>query len=115
MKSYPLNFALVLGILCGFAAVTAHAQGTKADYERAESLPKLFGNKVFKTTLKASWFANNTKFWHRNDLAGDAREFILVDAVAGKREPAFDHAKVAAALSKTTGKDVQATHLPIER
>lgn len=115
MKRHCLSLGLVLFIICSFATATGHAQGTKVDYERADGLQKKFANKVFKTTLKANWFANNTKFWYRNDLADEAREFILVDAVAGKREPAFDHAKVAAALSNATGKDVKATHLPVER
>ncbi|MEY4384998.1 MAG: Prolyl tripeptidyl peptidase precursor [Verrucomicrobiota bacterium] len=106
-----LNVSLVLGLSPHFAL----AQGTKSDYERAESLPKLFSGKVYKTTLQANWFANGTKFWYRNDLANGAREFILVDAVAGKRTPAFDHAKVAAVLSKTSGKKVNSTYLPIER
>lgn len=79
---HALGLALALAIACVFAGATAHAQGTKADYERADGLQKLFANKVFKTTLKANWFANNTKFWYRNDLAGDAREFILVDEPA---------------------------------
>lgn len=113
MKRYCHSIALVFAI--ALAAAPVFAQGTKADYQRADGLQRLFANKVFKTTLQANWFANDTKFWYRNDLAEGAREFVLVDAVAGKRTPAFDHAKVAAALSKATGKTVKATHLPIER
>jgi dipeptidyl-peptidase-4 len=102
-------------ILLGGLAATAFAQGTQADYERAAGLQKRFANRVFKTTLQPNWFANGTKFWYRNDLAADAREFILVDAVGGQRAPAFDHARVAAALSRATGREVKATHLPVER
>jgi len=115
VKTNFLKYLLTLTSTVALTGVTAQAQGTKADYERADALPTLFANKVYKTTLKANWFANNTKFWYRNNLSGGAREFILVDAVAGKREPAFEHLKVAAALSKITGKEVKATHLPIER
>ena len=98
-----------------FFSITALAQGTKADYERAEGLSKRFANKVFKSTLKPEWFANNTKFWYRNDLAEGAREFVVVDALAGTRQPAFDHEKVAAALAKAIGQEATSAHLPIER
>ncbi|MFM7151046.1 MAG: DPP IV N-terminal domain-containing protein, partial [Gemmataceae bacterium] len=42
------------------------------------------------------------------------REIILVDASAGTRQPAFDHAKVASALSSATGKRFDAERLPME-
>jgi dipeptidyl aminopeptidase/acylaminoacyl peptidase len=66
---------------------------------------------VYKSQVTANWFANNTKFWYRNDLAGEAREFILVDAERGTRTPAFDHAAVA----KQMGGDTEATKLPVDR
>jgi dipeptidyl aminopeptidase/acylaminoacyl peptidase len=88
------------------------AQGTRADYERASKLPELTRNKVFKASVQPHWLAGNTRFWYRNDLAGGAREFVLVDAVKGKRLPAFDHEKLAKALSKETGKEFKPTHLP---
>jgi dienelactone hydrolase len=66
---------------------------------------------VYKSQVTANWFANNTKFWYRNDLAGEAREFILVDAERGTRTPAFDHAAVA----KQMGGNTEATKLPVDR
>ena len=60
------------------------------------------------------WFAGNSRFWYRNDLAGGEREFILVDAAKGTRQAAFDHARLAAALAKATGKPIDAKRLPIE-
>ncbi len=61
--------------------------------------------RVFRDRVTPHWFANNTRFWYRNDLRDDAREFILVDAQRGTRELAFDHAKLIAALSKATGSE----------
>src|SRR5205085_7629168 len=43
------------------------------------------GGLVFKDHVTPNWFADNTRFWYRNDLAGGAREFILVDAARGVR------------------------------
>ena len=47
-------------------------------------------------------------FWYRNDLRGSARELILVEAENGKREPAFDHDKLAEVLSKAAEKSYKA-------
>src|SRR5688500_5955596 len=43
---------------------------------------------VYKAKVEPHWFANNTRFWYRNDLRGGAKEFVLVDAEAGTRKPA---------------------------
>src|ERR1700754_4463721 len=59
-------------------------------------------NLVFKSQISPHWLPNDN-FWYRNDLHGGAKEFILVDAEKGTREKAFDHARLAAALTKATG------------
>jgi dipeptidyl aminopeptidase/acylaminoacyl peptidase len=71
--------------------------------------------RVFKERITPFWFQDNTRFWYRNDLRGDTKEFIVVDAERGTREPAFDHAKLAAGLSKATGVEYQAERLPFGR
>lgn len=97
------------------SAMAAAAQGTRADYARAENLRRLTQGKVFKATLRPVWFDNGNRFWYRNDLADGAREFILVDAPRGTRGPAFDHARVAEALGRALGRPIRPTHLPIDR
>jgi dipeptidyl-peptidase 4 len=109
LRTLLASLALVLAPMAG------QAQGTRADYERANALRGRTENKVFKTRLNAHWFANNTRFWYRNDLANGAREFVMVDAEKGIRERAFDHQRVAAALAKALGREVRPDHLPIER
>ena len=91
------------------------AQGTRADYERANSLRQRTENKVFKQSVKPQWLAGNSRCWYRNELADNRREFILVDAEKGTRQPAFDHARLAAALSKAIGREVSADRLPIDK
>jgi dipeptidyl aminopeptidase/acylaminoacyl peptidase len=91
------------------------AQGTKADYERARTLRERTRGKVFKSSVTPHWFDDNNRFWYRNDLADDKREFIVVDAREGKRGAAFDHAALAEALAKATAKPHDAEKLPIER
>src|SRR5689334_8514423 len=60
---------------------------------------------VYKARLSPNWFNDSTQFWYRNDLRGGAKEFIVVDTKTGTRQPAFDHAKLAAALSKAAGEE----------
>lgn len=105
--------AIMAALLLG-AAVSAPAQGTHSDYERANKLRDLTRNRVFKARVKPHWLAGNSRFWYRNDLPGGSRQFVLVDAVEGKRQPAFDHSKLAQSLSEATGKQYRATHLPVD-
>jgi dipeptidyl aminopeptidase/acylaminoacyl peptidase len=69
---------------------------------------------VFKDQVVPHWFHDHTRFWYRNDLKGGAREFVLVDAARATRQPAFDHAKLAAALSQAAGAEYRADRLPFE-
>jgi dipeptidyl aminopeptidase/acylaminoacyl peptidase len=68
---------------------------------------------VYKARVVPHWFAGDAKFWYRNDLPGEAREFILVDAERGTRQPAFDHDRLAAALSLAAHHEYKGDHLPI--
>jgi WD40 repeat protein len=70
--------------------------------------------RVYKDRVTPHWFADNTRFWYRNDLPGGAKEFLLVDAEAGTRRAAFDHQRLAAGLSKAADKGYQADRLPFD-
>ena len=69
---------------------------------------------MYKAQLTPRWFQNNTRFWYRNDLRGGTREFVVVDVERGTRAPAFDHAKLAAALSQAAGADYKPDRLPFD-
>src|ERR1043166_5085999 len=84
-------------------------------YDRAFQFTKKVKDSVFRTSVKANWLPDNTRFWYRNDLRGGAKEFILVDAARATRTPAFDHQHLAVVLSKATGKTYQADRLPFDR
>jgi dipeptidyl aminopeptidase/acylaminoacyl peptidase len=68
---------------------------------------------VYKSQITPHWFGDNTRFWYRNDLRGGAKEFMFVDAERGERRPAFDHAKLAAALAKALSQEVKPDTLPL--
>jgi dipeptidyl aminopeptidase/acylaminoacyl peptidase/uncharacterized protein (DUF885 family) len=86
----------------------------QAPQAQAGSRPRPGEGLVFKTRIMPHWFNHNTRFWYRNDLAGGAREFIVVDAEKGTRGPAFDHSKLAAALSKAAGAHYNADRIPVD-
>src|SRR5882672_11912062 len=67
---------------------------------------------VYKSQIAPHWFQNNSRFWYRNDLRDSAKEFIIVDAEHGTRQPAFDHEKLATALSKVAREHYTADRLP---
>ncbi|HVM88533.1 MAG TPA: DPP IV N-terminal domain-containing protein [Puia sp.] len=84
---------------------------TVKDYEHAESMlgenARMY---VDADEVRPNWIAAD-KFWYRN-LTAEGSEFILVDPSKGTRAPAFDHKKLAAAISSVTGKNYDASHLP---
>src|SRR5258705_8596795 len=55
--------------------------------------------RIYKAQITPNWFNDSSRLWYRNDLSGGRKEFILVDAVAGSRQLAFDHQRLAAALN----------------
>ena len=94
-----LSLAAVLG-----ASLLAQQRQTLTaeDYARAERfLTATVTPLVVGGTVTATWLADD-RFWYRNTIAAGA-EFILVDPVKKTRVRAFDHEKVAAALSSATG------------
>jgi dipeptidyl aminopeptidase/acylaminoacyl peptidase len=67
---------------------------------------------MYKSQVAPNWFAENTRFWYRNDLRDNKKEFIVVDAEKGTREKAFDHDKLAQSLSKVIQQEYSADALP---
>jgi dipeptidyl aminopeptidase/acylaminoacyl peptidase len=59
------------------------------------------------------WLPGQDRFWYRREVAGGT-EFTLVNACTGARQPAFDHAAVAAALAAAAGAPVDALQLPVQ-
>ncbi|MEP6682242.1 MAG: DPP IV N-terminal domain-containing protein [Parafilimonas sp.] len=103
--------------LCLYAILvfaTAHAQQdsiTIKDYAHAEQF--LFYNTakyIDHGSINPNWFGND-KFWYRV-LTSQGSEFILVDAVKGTSNAAFNQQKLAAALSTAAGKNYSANMLP---
>jgi dipeptidyl aminopeptidase/acylaminoacyl peptidase len=86
---------------------------TSADYARAEQyLAANASNLVANTMTRPAWLPGN-RMWYRATRAEGA-EFILVDAGRRTRAPAFDHGRMAGALSAAAGQTYEANRLPFQ-
>ncbi len=79
------------------APALLHAQGTAADYARSRELRDKLQNRTVDVAGSPTWIGSTNRFWYRKTVKGGA-EFVVVDAATQEKRPAFDHAKVAAAL-----------------
>lgn len=110
MKKLFLSAAFLIIALSGNAQ-TSEVALTAQDYEHAASF--LYSNVISyvdNLRIRPHWIGND-RFWFRNETA-KGYQFILVNPNEGTRKEAFNHVKLAAALSDETGEDVLASKLP---
>lgn len=103
-------FITLLALTCALPLL-ASAQGTAADYARANSINKEFAGLTVNIPGPTNWIAGSDHFWYHKTVPG-GREFIWVDATTLTKRPAFDHARLAAALSDASGTHYTALTLP---
>jgi dipeptidyl-peptidase 4 len=85
-----------------------------AEYERAvQRLPAYTDTLVLRAEVRPEWLEAD-RFWYRVRTA-EGHEFILVDPARGTRERAFDHERLAQALTAATGTTYSPWSLPVER
>ena len=82
----------------------------KAAYSGAAQLDSTIRGKVYRTTVKAHWQGENS-FWYKNYLADSTTEFMYVSKA--QKRPAFDHKRMATALSSVMDTTLSGTRLPI--
>jgi dipeptidyl aminopeptidase/acylaminoacyl peptidase len=116
MKSFQMpGLAIVIACLLATTALAQDRDSPRAlsaaDYARAE---KWMGYNtaplVYRAAIRPNWLEDE-RFWYRLTTA-EGNEFVLIDPVKGTHAPAFDHAKLAAALSAAAGASYDAHHLP---
>ncbi|HSL72280.1 MAG TPA: DPP IV N-terminal domain-containing protein [Longimicrobiales bacterium] len=106
-------FTTTILAMCCLTA-TAAGQGVKADYERAEQF--LGSNSrllVAGQSVQPVWVPGSDRFWYRNNT-GAGSEFIAVDPASRTKRPAFDHARLAAALSLANDTSYEPHKLPFQ-
>jgi dipeptidyl aminopeptidase/acylaminoacyl peptidase len=107
------GFALLGAILIAAAPGVAQSPRalTAADYARAEKFMSYNTAPLVKRTgVRPTWLPDD-RFWYRITTA-QGHEFVLVDPTRGVREPAFDHARLAASLSTAAGGKYNGADLP---
>ena len=109
------KYLLALTAAAVFVSEAATAQQlpalTAQDYARAEGFMSYNTQALVDgTSGRPNWLAND-RFWYRV-VTAKGSEFVLVDPARKTRTAAFDHAKLAGALSAASGQQYEAARLP---
>ncbi len=108
MKAPRIAFTLVTVL---FISSSVDAQVSRADYERAMGLRDRYEYLTVNVPDPATWVAGSSRFYYRKSVKG-GHQFVMMDAATQQRQPAFDHERVAASLSKEAGGAYTALRLP---
>ncbi|HET6959289.1 MAG TPA: prolyl oligopeptidase family serine peptidase [Vicinamibacterales bacterium] len=88
----------------------AQSGDIKDDYARAFAFRARIDGTVHNIPDPPTWLGDG-RFWYRRTVRGGA-EFVVVDAATARKQPLFDHARLAAALSSAAHAPYTATTLP---
>ena len=106
-----LSGMVVMGL---FSSGVVAAQGSTlsaSDYAQAERFMVYNTAPLVDHDVHRVKWLDDTHFWYRDhDVRGD--HVMLMDATTGKVAPAFDQAKLAAALGKASGQPLDTKKLP---
>ena len=87
------------------------AQITKADYERAFGLQEKYIGQALNMPDRYGWIEKTNRFWYRKTISG-GNTYTVVDAASLSKRPAFDHDRMAAALTQVLERDIHPKKLP---
>jgi dipeptidyl-peptidase 4 len=108
----PLALLLVLAPLA--LAQDAPPRLSADDYARAERMMGTNVDALVRGVPQQLEWLDGNRFWYRTRIA-EGHEFVVVDAASGTRQRAFDHERVAAALSAALDTTLQPFALPLIR
>src|SRR5882757_6366640 len=100
VSSLVLRTTRMLAGTVVFASL-AWCQGTLADYERGHALQSKARGLVVNVPGATTWIGKTERFWYPRTVQGGT-DFVLVDAATRTKGPAFDHDKLAAAISSAS-------------
>src|SRR5215469_15258830 len=110
------NLILLLSLITiGFAALPITAQTiSRETYDHAIQMRSgILSPKMKNRFVIPHWIGSRDEFWYKRETA-KGYEFVQVDAATGHKRPAFDHEKLAQALSTVTGTRVRTDNLPFD-
>jgi dipeptidyl-peptidase 4 len=105
---------LVIGPLSGLAAFGQSTTLSESDYARAERMLSWNIDPLIDYNPTAFQWLSGGRLWYRNPIP-DGHEFILADPSTGMRERAFDHERLAAALSAVSDVEYEPFRLPLQQ
>jgi dienelactone hydrolase len=111
MNHHHLRRIPVLYFILLLLPTMIFAQGTVADYERANDLREKYVGLAYNLPERANWIEKTSRFWYRKAVKGGS-EFVLMDAETLAKRPAFDHERLAASLSTAANEKYTALKLP---
>ncbi|MBS3818438.1 DPP IV N-terminal domain-containing protein [bacterium] len=107
-------FLLIPLILWGSCKAPQKREITKKDYKRAESfLPRNLEKKAYNLKVSPHWIMESSSFWYKVNTK-EGKKFWKVDPEEKVKKPAFDHKKLAKALSRKTGETYTYKDLPFD-
>jgi len=116
VASLAVRYRTMNAALCAALLVwprVAGAQGTLEDYRRAATINQRFENLTTGLTQGLAWIGQTNQAVYRVSVPGGNR-FVKVDADQWSKQPAFDHAAVASALSSAAGEPYTELTLPFQ-
>ena len=84
---------------------------TADDYAQAEKFLTYETTPLVYHTVRPTWVTDDS-FWYR-DTSAVGTQFLLFDTAKQTKQPAFDHTRLATALSEATGMKFDPNKLPL--
>ncbi len=110
MKKIFLTSLIILAVISNL-----FSQGTYEDYQRAEKFLHFnVYNLVQNLYLNPNWIDRTSDFWYKTELENGHR-FMLVQSEKGKVSAAFNHQRLATALSTELNKNINPDSLPFSK
>lgn len=101
-----------------FLSVALFAQqpaAKKGNYALAARFaPEKINKMLFSTSVDPHWLKLTDRFWYVYETR-EGKTWYIVDATKGGKRAMFDHAKLAAEITKIVKDPFDAQHLPIEK
>lgn len=114
MRNKKATRAVILTIFLLVLPVRSVTQINSEDYARAEQfLPRNVRKLLYKMDVSPHWIEKTECFWYKLDTK-KGKEFIRVEPITNIRRPAFDHDKLAAALSRASHSAYEPYQLPFD-
>jgi len=97
---------LVCAVLILVSVSAQSEQLPASTYARAEAvIPQHMGKLIYGTSVRPKWIGDTSRFQFEKRTP-EGRQYWVVDSLAGKMQPLFDHDALIKALATATGQQV---------